>query len=206
MKRTDLLLLALLIIALPGCGTTRQDSSLSDSSIRYFSSPAGNPAFLIRQDMTAPHEEIFSGDKRDLIRLETRYFSVTLPDSADTAGLAWQLTNTVQWWKKFELAEELDALYEKVLQTTELYKSTPDKIRIDFRETLFFSKNGSTKPFSTPAAYSPERKTIYAIMKKVTREVMAHEMSHAALHLFTGMRLSRNVDEAVAIWTAEQLK
>ncbi len=121
---------------------------------------------------------------------------MTLPDSADAAGLAWQIANSVKWWKKFDLAEELDNLYEKVLQTTELYKSAPNKIRIDFRENLHFTSKGSASPFSTPAAYFPERKTIYAVIKKVTREVMAHEMTHAALHLFTGMRLSHNVDEA----------
>src|SRR3989338_2672074 len=185
MKRTNPLLLVCLISALPGCGTARQDASLSDPSIRYFSAAAGNPVFSTTRDMRVLHEEILSGDKKNWVHLETRYFSVTLPDSADASGLAWQIANSVKWWKKFDLAEELDDLYEKVLQTTELYKSAPNKIRIDFRENLYFTSKGSARPFSTPAAYFPERETIYAVIKKVTREVMAHEMTHAALHLFT---------------------
>ncbi len=177
---------------------------MPNPSIRYFSTPAGNPIFLKMQDLPLPVKEILSRDKRDMVQLETRYFSVTLPRSVNTSGLAREIAGSVRWWKKFDLAEELDNLYQKVLQTTELYKSGGDKIKIDFRESFYYLKNDSATTISTPALYFFEKETIYVLVKKVTREVMAHEMAHVALHLFTGMKLSRPIDEAVAMWVAGQ--
>ena len=161
---------------------------------------------MTMQDVGISRKEAAARETRDLIHLETRYFSVTLPRSVNSSGLAREIAGSVKVWKEFHLAEELDGLYQKVLQTTELYKTVPDKIRINFEENFSFSEADSLRAVSAPAAYFPEQKTIYAVAGKTNREVMAHEMAHAALHLYTGIRMSRNVDEAVAVWTAEQLK
>ena len=206
MKRAVALLLFLTGLT-AGCGTARQEPPSSNSSVRYFSGPAGRePVSMTMQDVGISRKEAAARETRDLIHLETRYFSVTLPRSVNSSGLAREIAGSVKVWKEFHLAEELDGLYQKVLQTTELYKTVPDKIRINFEENFSFSEADSLRAVSAPAAYFPEQKTIYAVAGKTNREVMAHEMAHAALHLYTGIRMSRNVDEAVAVWTAEQLK
>lgn len=200
-----LVLLAFLIGILPGGSAAAQNPPDSDPAIRYFSHP-GNPIFLKMPDTGVFPGEMPSPEAPPRAHLETRYFSVTLPPSADTPRLAWQISDSVKWWKKFDLAEELDNLYQKVLQTTGLYKSAPDKIKIDFRENFHSPGRGAGSSLPPPAAYYPEARTIYVISQKATREIMAHEMAHAALHRYTGIRLPRNVDEAAAIWTAEQLR
>lgn len=175
--------------------TAGDNSSPLHTTEAYFYTSAGHHLPLPKQDL-----EILQPDT-----LETHYFSVTLPDSVDPSPLARRIAGSARWWKEFDLVVELDKLYEEVLETTQLYKPMPEKIKISFRENFCFSRGSSLKPASTVAAYFHEEGMICVRVKRANREVLAHEMAHAALHHYTGMRLSRNVDEAVAMWTAGQL-
>ena len=188
-----------------GCHTGHEKAASLDPGTAYFSESAGRPVVFPRSGPEILHPRPILRNNLNFQILETRYFSVTLPDSADASKLARRINGSAVWWKEFDLAEELDKLYEEVLETTQLKKLMPKKIKIDFREQFYFLSEGGVDRLSVPAAYIYEKETIYALVKKADRQVLAHEMTHAALHAFAGIRLPRRVDEAVAIWTADQL-
>ncbi len=138
--------------------------------------------------------------------LQTRYFTVTLPPAADPSSVARRINGSAVWWKEFDLAHELDKLYEEVLDVTELYKPSAEKININFCNDLTLAPRSGARHTSASAAYVHENGTILVTLQDARREVLAHEMTHAALHQYAGVRLSRKVDEALAMWAASKLE
>lgn len=163
--------------------------SLQDSYESYYDS------YTLQK--SANHEGDTWQDAPNRERLESRHFSVTLPDSVDSSHLARRIAGSWKWWQKFDLADELDKLYREVLEKTDLHRTTPEKIKIEF-------KNSSEIPSALPAVYLHEKKIIYVITEKADREVIVHEMAHAALHAYTGVKLPHKIDEVLALWVTEK--
>lgn len=202
-KQRHLLFFIFLLI---GCGVTREDTLPPSSTARYFTASGKNPMVVTTPLSEAPPIDAILWDSVKRVSLETRYFSVTLPNSEDPSRLVRKIAGSSKWWKQFDLGEELDKLYEKVIETTELRKLATDKIKIDFRNSLYFLREGSLEQTTIPGMYFHDREMIYIFAEKANREVLAHEMTHAALHRYAGVRFPRGLDEAVAIWAAEKLK
>ncbi len=188
MKLNGLLILLGLAFLTAGASDQQsfQDISLLDSA-RYSQRTSSG-----RLPLFSPRSG-FSGKTK---KLETRYFSVTLPVSSNYSGLARKIAGSEKWWKQYNLIEELDTLYQKVLETTDLYKPASDKIVLEFKEELS----------QGPAVYLYGKRAICIRLKDVTREIIIHEMAHAALHTYSGIKLPRAIDETMALWTVNQLE
>ena len=168
--------------------------------------------------VAAPVRASEAADSEEWQRVDSRYCTIWIDPSVGSERVfrrisVWRVQPQVRAAADSTLEEQLAAKFDTLLLRVQgLLDMYPPGIHIMFRITrdreaidrVHRAQYGSG--VDAQAIYLFEINTVYADYAEISESVVAHEMAHAVIDHYFGVRPPRKVEEMLAIYVDENLR